>query len=144
VSVPQASSPDGRRGVAGRLFRGAPGDDLLDEYLQRTRAGDTIAFRSLYDLLSPYVRDSAACLFGRGAEANNVTNSVFIDVWHLAGRYQPGGDGVRAWVLNVAGSHTMRRYQPGTSRYRARHNEFVGQTLDALLAPDGSGDDLVV
>jgi RNA polymerase sigma-70 factor (ECF subfamily) len=110
-----------------------PEGDLLDEYLQRTVFGDKLAFRSLYELLSPYVRDSAACLFGRGDEADNVTNSVFIDVWRLAGQYQPGGEGVRVWVLNVAGSHTMSRYRPNATGYDAGHVEFVGRTLDALL-----------
>jgi DNA-directed RNA polymerase specialized sigma24 family protein len=127
MSVPQTSSSDDRR-VAAK-------DDRLDEYVQRTVAGDTIAFRSLYDLLSPYVRDSAACLFGRGDEVNNITDSVFVDVWHLAGRYQPGGEGVRAWVLNVAGSHTMSRYRPNAGGHDARHNESGDQTLGALLAP---------
>jgi RNA polymerase sigma-70 factor (ECF subfamily) len=89
-----------------------PDADCLDEYLQRTAAGDRTALQSLYDLLSPYVRDSAACLFGSDDKANNVTDSVFSDVWQLAGQYQPGGEGVCAWVLNVAGAHTMSRYRP--------------------------------
>ena len=115
MAVSQTSSADDRRVVAK--------DDLLDEYLQRTVAGDTIAFRSLYDLLAPYVRDSAACLFGPGDEVNTITDSVFVDVWRLAGRYQPGGEGVRAWVLKVAGSHTMSRYRPDTGGPDARHGQ---------------------
>lgn len=86
--------------------------DLLDEYLRRTAAGDRTAFQALCDLLSPVVRDSAACLFGHGAAADSFTNAAFIDVWHLANQYQPGGEGVRSWVLEVAGHHTMSRYRP--------------------------------
>jgi RNA polymerase sigma-70 factor, ECF subfamily len=115
-----------------------PGADLLDEYVRRTAAGDTIAFHALYDLLSPYVQDSAACLFGHGDEADNITNAVFIDVWHLAHRYKPGAEGVRAWVLDVAGQHTMSHYQPitgsGASEDNAGYDEFLRQKLDALLA----------
>jgi RNA polymerase sigma-70 factor (ECF subfamily) len=118
LSVPQTSNSDGHRAAA-RAHHGPPGaalseGDLLDEYLRRTAAGDRIAFQALYDLLSPYVRDSAACLFGHGDKANSMTNSVFVDVWHLADQYQSGGDGVRAWVANVAGKHTMSRYRPAT------------------------------
>jgi len=91
------------------------GADLLDEYVRRTVAGDRIALQALYDVLSPYVRDSAACLFGNGDKADRVTDAVFIDVWHLARQYQPGGEGVRTWVLSVAGQHTMNRFKPDTS-----------------------------
>jgi DNA-directed RNA polymerase specialized sigma24 family protein len=115
MPVPQTSNRDGERAVAGRVYRGppvAPNVDVLDEYLQRTAAGDRTAFRTLCDLLSPYVRDSAACLFGSDEIVDNVTSSVFVDVWQLAGQYQPGGEGVRTWVLNIAGTRTMSRYRP--------------------------------
>lgn len=115
-----------------------PEADLLDEYVRRTAARDPIAFHALYDLLSPYVQDSAACLFGYGDEADNITTAVFIDVWHLAHRYKSGAEGARAWVLNVAGQHTMRRYQPTTGSRaggdNAGYDEFLRQKLDALLA----------
>ncbi len=100
--------------------------DLLDEYVRRTVAGDRIAFQALYDVLSPHVRDSAACLFGPGDEADSVTNAVFIDVWHLARQYQPGGEGVRTWVLNVAGQHTMDRYKPDTGGDHRGQDESLG------------------
>ena len=115
MSVPQTSNRDGERAVAARVYRGppvAPNVDVLDEYLQRTAAGDRTAFRSLCDLLSPYVRDSAACLFGSDEIVDNVTSSVFVDVWELAPQYQSGGEGVRTWVLNIAGTRTMSRYRP--------------------------------
>jgi RNA polymerase sigma-70 factor, ECF subfamily len=120
LSILEAPSADRDRVAAADTHHGPPGvtmseADLLDEYVQRTVAGDRIAFQALYDVLSPYVRDSAACLFGHGDKADSVTNAVFNDVWHLARQYQPGGEGVRTWVLNVAGQHTMNRYKPDTS-----------------------------
>lgn len=89
--------------------------DLLEEYVRLTATGDRIAYQALYDLLSPCVRDSAACLLGHGDAADSITNAVFIDVWHLAHQYQPSGEGVRTWVLSVAGQHTMNRYKPDAS-----------------------------
>jgi DNA-directed RNA polymerase specialized sigma24 family protein len=94
----------------GRPGASAP-DDLLEDYVRRTVAGDWNALEALYTALSPYVRDSAACLFGHGGKADAVTDAVFVDVWQYAYQYRPGGDGVHAWVLTIAGQHTMSRYE---------------------------------
>ena len=51
-------------------------------------------------------------MFGSDEIVDNVTRSVFVDVWELAGQYQSGGEGVRTWVLNIAGTRTMIRYRP--------------------------------
>jgi len=115
LSVPPTSDSDGDRAVAARVDcdpPDVPDAELLNECLRRTAAGDRTAFQTLYDMLSPYVRDSAACLFGSGESANNITDSVFIDVWQRADQYRSGDEGARAWVLNVAGMHTMSRFRP--------------------------------
>jgi hypothetical protein len=120
MSAPEMSSVHGRGVVAAPHHRVSPAvaepkADLLDECVQRIAAGDTIALQTLYDRLSLYVRDSAACLFGYGNAADNITDAVFIDVWHLAGQYRPGHDErVCTWVLNIAGQHTMNRYHSNT------------------------------
>jgi hypothetical protein len=116
LSIPETSSGDGRRVGPARDHHGhtgttGPGADLLDEYVRLTVAGDWNAFQALQTALSPFVRDSAACLVGHSCMADIVTDAVFADVWQLAGQYQPGREGVRAWVLKVAGQRTMSRYQ---------------------------------
>jgi len=115
-----------------------PDAEILDDYMRRTADGDQIAFQALYNLLHSHVRDSAACLFGPGDEAENVTNAAFIDVWDLARQYQPGGTGVRTWILNLAGERTMRRYLPGvgfgTDEHTAGTADSILDRLDALLA----------
>jgi RNA polymerase sigma-70 factor, ECF subfamily len=92
-----------------------PEADQLDDYVRRTVAGDWEALQALHAVLSPYVRESAACLFGNGGKADIITDEVFVDVWQLAHQYEPGGVGVPAWVLTIAGQHTMSRYQSNTS-----------------------------
>jgi DNA-directed RNA polymerase specialized sigma24 family protein len=113
-----------------------PDADLLDDYVRRTGEGDRVAFQALYDLLHSSVRDSAACLFGPGDNAEDIANAAFADVWHLARQYQPGGEGVRIWVLTVAGQRTMSRYQPdarfNTGGSRKESAEYVGDRLDSL------------
>jgi hypothetical protein len=120
LSIPETFSVDGQRIISARDHDGptgttGPGADLLDEYLRLTVAGDWHAFRALQTVLSPFVRDSAACLYGHNDMADIITDAVFSDVWQLADKYRPGREGVRAWVLKVAGGHTMNRYQPSAS-----------------------------
>ena len=123
-----------------------PGPEMLDEYVRRTVAGDRNALQALHAVLSPYVRDSAACLFGNGGDADIITDEVFADVWRLAHQYQPGGAGVPAWVLGVAGQHTMSRCRSdtnarvsgggagGAGRERTSHHSDVGRSGPALLS----------
>jgi DNA-directed RNA polymerase specialized sigma24 family protein len=143
LSVSETSSAGGHRSVVAPTHAGPPRDaaptaDPLEEYVRRTAAGDRVAFQYLYDLLSPYVQDSAACLFGQGDRADNITNAAFIDVWRLAHEYHPAGEGVREWVLNLAGRHTKSRYRPGAGSGangdNPGHDESLGWELDALLA----------
>jgi DNA-directed RNA polymerase specialized sigma24 family protein len=141
LSVSETSSAGGHRSAVAPTQPGpprgaAPTADLLEEYVRRTAAGDRVAFQSLYDLLSPYVQDSAACLFGQGDQADNITNAAFIDVWRLAPEYQPAGEGVREWVLNLAGRHTRSRYRPGAgpgADGNAGSDESLSRELNALL-----------
>jgi hypothetical protein len=118
-----------------------PDAEVLDDYMRRTANGDQVAFQALFDLLYSHVRDSAACLFGPGDDADTVTNAAFIDVWDLADQYQPGGTGVRTWILNVAGERTMSRYLPGVGFAIGGHTtgtaELILDRLDALLAGGG-------
>jgi len=133
LSILEVPSADGRRVAAAGTHRGSPGattsDAVLDEYVRRTVAGDRTAFQALYDVLSPDVRDSAACLFGIGDEADSITNAVFTDVWHRVRQYRAGGEGVRTWVLTVAGLHTMNRFEPEPKRWRRPGHRRDDQSL---------------
>jgi hypothetical protein len=140
MSIPETWRVDGQRVVSphdhpGPTATPGPGADLLDEYVRLTVAGDWNAFRTLHTVLSPFVRDSAACLFGHSGGADVITDAVFTDVWRLARQYEPGREGVRAWVLMVAGQHTMRRYRSDLSvrvREDADHGASVGHEPAAM------------
>ena len=66
MSIPEAFSHEGQRIISARDHDGptGPGAALLDEHVRLTVAGDWYAFRALQTVLSPFVRDSAACLYG--------------------------------------------------------------------------------
>jgi RNA polymerase sigma-70 factor (ECF subfamily) len=132
LSIPETFSVGGQRIIPARdehcpTGTTAPGADLLDEYLRLTVAGDWNAFQALHAMLSAFVRDSAACLYGHNGMADVITEAVFSDVWELAYTYRPGREGVRAWVLNVAGQHTMSRYLSSASD-RASEEGTPGRT----------------
>jgi RNA polymerase sigma-70 factor, ECF subfamily len=132
MSIPETFSVDGERIIPAGDHQGPTGTtgpraELLDEYLRLTVAGDWNAFQALHTMLSAFVRDSAACLYGHNGMADVITDAVFSDVWQLAYTYRPGREGVHAWVLNVAGQHTMSRYLSSAS-VRAGEDGTAGRS----------------
>jgi|SRR5262245_24060217 len=98
-----------------------PPDDVL---IARAAAGDRDAFAALYRRRRPDVYRFALLMSGSTAVADDVTQDVFMEVIHHAGRYQPersrrsdgtaGRPGVLLWLFGIARNHVLR------ARYRQR------------------------
>jgi RNA polymerase sigma-70 factor (ECF subfamily) len=85
-----------------------PGPDL-DDLLQRSGRGDESAFAGLYDAMSPLVFGLARRVVRDPAQAEEVTQEVFLDVWRSAARFDSSRGTVRSWVLTIAHRRAVDR-----------------------------------
>jgi len=81
----------------------------LDVLVLRAGRGDHVAFAALYDTLSPAVFGLARRVVRDPAQAEEVTQEVFLDVWRSASRFDPNRGAARSWVLTIAHRRAVDR-----------------------------------
>lgn len=101
-----------------RAFRGvhrAPGESLSDDrdalapLLARSGRGDHAAFSMLYDQLASLVHGIVLSVLRDPAQAEEVTQEVFVEVWRLAPRYDESRGSVKTWAVTVARRRAVDR-----------------------------------
>ena len=101
------SETDGPRSVGSASTD--PAGAGLDELVLRSGQGDERAFAALYDALSPAVFGLTRRVVRDPAQAEEVTQEVFIDVWKSALRFDPARGTARSWVLTIAHRRAVDR-----------------------------------
>lgn len=81
----------------------------LDDLIVRAGRGDEVAFAELYDALSPAVYGLTRRVVRDPAQAEEVTQEVFIDVWRSSPRFDPARGAARSWVLTIAHRRAVDR-----------------------------------
>lgn len=99
------------------------------ELLSRVAAGDLEALGALFDRFVRDVRRFASRLGVRGAELDDVTQLVFLDVMKVAARYD-GRTGARSWILGIT-ANIVRRQRRSLTRWAAN---FAGSIFEARRA----------
>src|SRR2546427_11196337 len=80
--------------------RETPTDMQDDVLIDRVGGGDHEAFAALYDRHSPLVYGIARRMLGDGPQAEDVAQSVFLQVWVRPDAFRGGNFG--AWIARVA------------------------------------------
>jgi RNA polymerase sigma-70 factor (ECF subfamily) len=80
----------------------AHGGADIDLLMGRVARGDSHAFESLYDELSPAVFGLARRVVRDPARAEDVTQEVFLEIWRKAARYDSGLGKAKTWVMTIA------------------------------------------
>jgi RNA polymerase sigma-70 factor (ECF subfamily) len=62
------------------------------------------------------------------AEAEDVRQQVFTEVWERRGKYDPARGSVRSWVMTIARSRTI-------DQLRARRPTLAAEELERIVAP---------
>ena len=118
----------------GRRIRDDGARQMDEVVVQRIVTGDHSALGALYDLHGRTVYTLALRIVGDPAEAEEVVQDVFVQVWRGATRYDQGRATVAGWLLMMTRSRAI-------DRVRARHarpvGDAAGETTIARL-PDGS------
>lgn len=91
--------------------------------LERVARGDSAALGELYDRLAPMLLALARRILDDVAEAEEVVQETFLQVWNQAGRYDAGRSAVSTWLVLITRSRSIDRL---------RTRKVVGRTLDGF------------
>ncbi len=87
--------------------------------LSRIASGDQQAFGEIYDQYSAQVMGLLVRLLGQCAEAEDVLQEVFLQIWRSARQYDPERASPRVWIFLIARSRATDRL-----RRRQYHNSL--------------------
>jgi len=92
--------------------------DRASALLRRVAAGDEAAFAHLYDAVAPAVYGTVKRVVRNAAQADEVTQEVFVDVWRSAPRFDPGQGTALTWVVTLAHRRAVDRVRAEVSQQR--------------------------
>lgn len=98
------------------------------DLLRRIASGDGNALTRLFDRHSPVVLGLLVRILGGRAEAEEVLQEVFLQVWMQAGRYEEPRSSPRGWILMLARSRALDRLRRRTSQQR-REEEAANEAV---------------
>ncbi len=88
--------------------------------MARVCRGDEAAFAQLYDLLAPMIHGVVLRVIRNPAQAEEVTQEVFLEIWRLAPRYDRSKGAVKSWTASIAHRRAVDRVR---SEQSARDRE---------------------
>jgi RNA polymerase sigma-70 factor (ECF subfamily) len=105
-------------------------DDDLDALEADFRAGHPDAVRAAYDRFSPMVYTLARRSLGNAADAEDVTQQVFVSAWRSRERFDPDRARLGAWLVGIT-RHTVA----DAHERRSRERRADDAALSAAPAP---------
>jgi RNA polymerase sigma-70 factor (ECF subfamily) len=117
----------------------APAQDRLEGSLlvRRVARGDEGAVSELFDRYSPSLLAQIVSMLGDHAEAEDVLQEVFLQMWRQAGRYDHRRASVLTWLSMVARTRAIDRYRGGRSRQRAYDEATRVESSAPVTPPEG-------
>jgi RNA polymerase sigma factor (sigma-70 family) len=107
-----------------------PADDAL---MARVLRRDASAFRDVVNAHAAMLHRIAYRMIGDASEAEDLAQEALARLWQHAGRWQPGGPGIAAWLRRV----TMNLCLDRLRKRRFASDEAVPERADETpLAPD--------
>ena len=107
----------------------------LETLMTRVATGDQGAFASLYDQLAPAVFGVVRHVLRDPAQAEEVTQEVFVEVWRQAPRFDVGRASVRTWAVMIAHRRAVDRVR-SEQAHRDRHVRTAAVADAGQLGPD--------
>jgi len=87
-----------------------------EQLLQRLAAGERDALGELFDLHAGLVHGLALRVLRDPAEAEDVVQEVFVQVWRQADRFDPSRGRPEAWLCTIARTRALDRLRRRSSR----------------------------
>lgn len=99
-----------------------------DQLLAATAAGDTAAFRHLYEVAAPRLLALAVHLLGDRALAEEALQEAFVDAWRGARTFRPERGRALGWLATVLRNRALRvQRREGASSESVTENMAVTQ-----------------
>ena len=112
----------------------SPGTTPSDATLmERMTEGDERALGTLYDRHVPMVFSLVASIVGGDADAEEVTEDVFLQVWTSADRFDPERGALQSWLATIARSRALDRVRSGKRR-RTAHEAAAARDETGMAA----------
>lgn len=110
----------------------------LADLLRRSARGDEAAFASVYDETSARVFGLVLRVVRDRAQAEEVTQEVYLEVWRTASRFDPSKGSALSWLMTMAHRRSVDRVRSAesvsrndTSYHRAGHVPDHDSTAEA-------------
>jgi RNA polymerase sigma-70 factor (ECF subfamily) len=116
------------------------GELQLQTWIQRVTRQDEAAFSALYEACVGRVYGLALRITRHAAQAEEVTEDTFWQIWREAPRFDPARGSAMAWILTMARSRALDSLR---ARDPAELVEDADDLLDARGEPDASPLDLL-
>jgi len=97
---------------------GAPAGPDLAALLRASARGDEVAFAQLYDATAARVHGLALRVVRDPAQAEEVTQEAFLDVWRTAARFDPERGSALSWLLTVTHRKAVDRVRSAEASSR--------------------------
>src|SRR5258708_6038676 len=110
-----------------------------ESLIRRLTSGDHRALGEFYDLYAGLVNGLALRILRDRAEAEDVVQEVFVQVWRQAARFDPRRGSPEAWLCTIARTRALDRLRRRTSRRAAASSGAPG-----AAASPGSEEALAV
>ena len=103
-----------------------PGTSAPAALLRRSARGDEQAFAELYDLTAARVHGLVLRVVRDPAQAEEVTQEVYLEVWRTSSRFDPDRGSVESWLLTLAHRRAVDRVRAAEASHR-RDTTFLEQ-----------------
>ena len=97
--------------------------------LLKVSRGDKVAFRQLYEQVSPLLYAVALRLLKRREAAEEVVQDVFLTLWHAADQYDISRGSVKTWLSTITRNRCI-------DRLRRQPAAYLEQDTDELAADE--------
>jgi RNA polymerase sigma-70 factor (ECF subfamily) len=120
----------------------AESTEPLGMLMRRVGLGDQAAFAELYDAVAGRVHGTVLGVVRDPAQAEEVTQEVFVEVWRIAPRFDGTRGSVAAWITTIAHRRAVDRVRSEQSaRERADHDARRAEAPRDVVAETVVDDD---